>query len=100
MPAKSETLEQRFHRLAKAWKEGRNSLSTAKRMAAHPAYQEIIAMAEAVVPLIVAELERKPDHWFIALHAITGASPVPESVRGDLTAMAEAWIRWWREKAT
>jgi hypothetical protein len=72
-----ETLEQRFRRLAKAWKAGRSGLSTAKRMAAHPAYHEIFALGEPVVPLIIAEMEREPDHWFIALHAITGASPCP-----------------------
>jgi hypothetical protein len=93
-----ETLEQRFRRLAMAWKAGRYGLSTAKRMATHPAYQELIAMGEAVVPLIIAELEREPDHWFIALHTITGASPVPEESRGNLAAMSRAWADWWREK--
>jgi hypothetical protein len=97
-PRSAETLEQQFRRLANAWRTGRNGLSTAKRMAAHPAYQEIIAIGEPVVPLIIAELECEPDHWFIALHAITGASPVPEEARGNLAAMARAWIDWWRGK--
>jgi hypothetical protein len=97
-PRSPETLEQRFCRLAMAWKAGRNGLSTAKRMAAHPAYQEIIGLGEPVVPLIIAELEREPDHWFIALHTITGASPLPEESRGNLAAMARAWADWWRGK--
>jgi hypothetical protein len=94
-----ETLEQHFRRLANAWKAGRSGLTTAKRMAAHPAYHEIIALGEPVVPLIIAEMEREPDHWFIALHAITGASPVPDKARGNLADMARAWADWWRGKA-
>ena len=65
-------------------------------MAMHPAYQEIIGMGELAVPLILAELERDPDHWFWALKAITGADPVPEHCRGHLEEMAQAWLRWGR----
>ena len=44
------------------------------------------------------ELEREPDHWFWALEAITGESPVPESDAGDIEASALAWVEWGREK--
>jgi hypothetical protein len=64
----------------------------------HPAYQEIIGMGERVVPLLLAELRREPDDWFWALHAITGANPVPAARGGSLPAMAEAWIQWGVEK--
>jgi hypothetical protein len=63
-------------------------------MAAHPAYQEIISMGRPAVPLLLAELRRRPDHWFLALSAITGANPVPSESAGKLAEMAEAWIRW------
>jgi hypothetical protein len=66
-------------------------------MAMHPAYQQIIGMGREVVPLILRELEREPDHWFWALKAITGEDPVPEQHRGRVRAMADAWIRWGRE---
>lgn len=64
----------------------------------HPTYQRIIGMGPRVVPLLLAELERKSGHWFWALHAITGANPVPEDSEGNLRAMAEAWLEWGRQR--
>ena len=66
-------------------------------MAKIPAYQKIIAMGEAAIPLLLAELEREPDHWFIALHAITGVDPVPKESCGRLKDMTTAWLRWGKE---
>ena len=55
-------------------------------------------MGPAVVPLILAELEREPDHWFWALEAITGESPIPQCDAGDVEASALAWVEWGRQK--
>ena len=52
-----------------------------------PSYQRIIGLGSAVVPLLLRELERQPDHWFWALKAITGADPVPAASRGKLHEM-------------
>lgn len=46
------------------------------------------------MPLIIAELEREPDHWFIALHAITGADPVKPDHAGRIRLMAKDWTEW------
>jgi hypothetical protein len=62
-------------------------------MAAHPAYREIVGMGREV-PLLLAELKRKPDHWFIALEEITGENPVPPGCEGKVEQMAAAWVRW------
>jgi hypothetical protein len=62
-----DNLETQFHKLAKTWKEETAYLSSVTTMANHPAYQEIIKMGWPVVPLILQELQRKPDHWFWAL---------------------------------
>jgi len=95
-----ETLiEDEFRRLVEEWKRTRKTTSTAKRMAENRAYQKIIAMGKDAVPLIISEMEREPDHWFIALHAITGASPVPENSRGKFDEMTKAWIDWWRRQS-
>jgi adenine-specific DNA-methyltransferase len=92
-------ISKEFKRLVSEWKVNRRSTSTAKRMAAHPAYQSIIQLGRPAVPHILAELERELDHWFIALHEITGASPVPEASRGKLAEMAKAWADWWRDQS-
>jgi hypothetical protein len=89
-----ETLEERFHRLANIWRAATSHLSSSTRMAAHPAYQEIIGLGSAAVPLLLAELARQPDHWFSALKAITGANPVDPADRGRIDRMAAAWLKW------
>ncbi len=84
----------RFEELARRWKRETAHISNAGKKALHPAYQEIIGMGMAAVPLLLAELNREPDDWFWALNAITGASPVPAESRGNVRQMADAWIQW------
>jgi hypothetical protein len=92
-----ETIEERFNRLAARWKSETRFLSSTNRMAEHPAYQEIITMGDEVIPFILRELESRPDHWFKALRAITGAQPVPAEEAGNVPLMAKAWLNWGRE---
>jgi hypothetical protein len=84
----------KFAQLTKEWKASKGAAARATKMARHPAYQEIISMGQLAVPMILDELSSKPDHWFVALNSITGADPVPEGDKGDLKAMARAWIEW------
>jgi len=51
-------------------------------------------MGDDATPLILAELDRHADHWFWALHSISGADPVPEECQGDIFDLANAWIEW------
>lgn len=85
-----------FTELARAWKAGRGVSSSTRELAGHPAYQEIIRLGPAVLPFVLRELEREPDHWFIALKAITGLDPVAAGHRGDVRAMSSDWITWGR----
>jgi hypothetical protein len=87
----------RFEALARRWKTETRRMATVREMIKHPAYEEIIGMGDAAVPLLLRELERDPDHWFAALRAITAANPVSDEDRGDVGRMAECWIRWGRE---
>jgi hypothetical protein len=90
-------IEVTFLELAEQWRRETGMMSLVTKMSMHPAYQRIIGMGQAVVPLILRELEQEPDHWFWALQAITGANPVKLEQRGRLKQMAEAWIQWGRE---
>jgi hypothetical protein len=71
---------------------GTRFLSSIHDMVTHPAYLQIIGMGREAVPLLLAELRREPDHWFVALQAITGTNPIPPSVCGDVENMTEAWL--------
>lgn len=85
-------LELRFLRLAEQWRAEIAATSSVTMMAMHPAYQRIIGMGPRVVPLILRELRRKPDHWFWALTAITGQDPIRPEDAGDILRMTQAWL--------
>jgi hypothetical protein len=91
-------LEATFLQLAEQWRQETGMLSIVSKMSLHPAYQRIIGMGQPVVPLILRELEREPDHWFWALQSITGENPVLADRRGDLAQMAAAWLAWGKER--
>jgi len=61
-------------------------------------YQQIIGMGAPVVPLILEELQREPDHWFWALEAITQENPVPKEALGKVLQMAQAWVEWGKNQ--
>jgi hypothetical protein len=91
------SLEQKFERLVKWWREENRFTSSMTKLIMHHAYQQIIGMGPAAVPLIFREMQREPDHWFWALTAITGDNPVrPEDV-GDVEKMTQAWLEWGRQ---
>src|SRR4051812_46914449 len=96
-PTKAEELRAHFQSLVLRWKHERGPHSSSARLTNHSAYQEIIALGSAVVTLLLQELERAPDHWFRALHSLTGADPVPDASRGKIRDMAEAWLRLARD---
>jgi hypothetical protein len=90
-------LEAEFNTLAEEWRAETRMLSLVTQKSMHPAYQRIIGMGRPVVPLILRDLEQKPDHWFWALRAITGDNPVKSEQRGRMKLMAQAWIQWGKE---
>lgn len=92
----AETVAERFRRLERTWMAEVGHHSSTTKLASHPAFQEIIQMGQAVVPLMLRDLEKRPRLWVWALPEITGADPVPESDRGNIAKMSEAWLRWAR----
>lgn len=98
LPNRFQPAKERFEHLVDQWKQFESPSSSAMDLAMHPAYQQIIGMGPAAIPWIIEELEREPDHWFWALHCLTGGlDPVSTPDRGDLEAMSAAWIKWAKE---
>ena len=87
-----------FDRLADEWEDDHPRGADIAQMTAHPAYQAIIAMGAPAIPQILDRLAAKPDHWFVALHAISGASPVAPENRGRFKEMTAAWLKWGQEQ--
>jgi hypothetical protein len=95
--APQAVIDQRVRALLERWRDETGHLSSSRRLTAHPAYQEIIALGPPALPELLRDLERTRDgHLAPALAAITGARPVPEADRGRIAAVAETWLRWAR----
>jgi hypothetical protein len=87
-----------FHSLRSQWVNETAHLSSFSSRRKHPAYQRIVDLGPAVVPMLLGELRERPDFWFSALRAITGADPVEDHMRGKFDEMREAWLNWARER--
>jgi hypothetical protein len=93
----TEELEREFSRLSSTWREETRNISSMTRVLGHPAYQMIIDMGPNVIPLLLREVQERPDHWFYALNIITGENPVKQEYAGNVKKMREAWVRWGKE---
>jgi hypothetical protein len=92
--SKRTALRQRFRELAEQWKSECLLTSSTEEMAMHPAYQQIIGIGPDAIPILLEEMQRKPDHWSWALRAISGDNPVKPEHRGKLALIAQDWIEW------
>ena len=97
-PSAPNNLEEVFLSLARRWKQERGPSSSTTELAMCPSYQRIIGLGPAVLPFLLRELAREPDHWFWALKAVTGVDPVPAASRGKIREMARVWIEWGRQQ--
>lgn len=98
IPSKQVDIEATFTTLANQWLEEARGISSTNEMSMHPAYQQIIGMGEAVVPLLLREIEKKSGRWFWALKCITREDPVPPESRGKTQEMIKAWLEWGMQK--
>ncbi len=88
------SMQAQFSRLVADWKQQSRFMSNTAQMAMLKPYQRIIGMGLPVVPLLLSELQREPDHWYWALENITGENPVKPENQGYVRKMAEDWLNW------
>ncbi len=89
---------ERFAALVIEWRHGRGHSSKIRDLVNHHAYQQIIGMGPAIIPLLLREMEERPSHWDSALREITGANPVPKKSIGKIDEMAAVWAQWGRRQ--
>jgi hypothetical protein len=94
----AETLEQRFRRLEAAWLADTKVLSSYTRIVNHPAFGEIVSLGDAVIPIMLRDLDKRPSLWVWALPRITGENPVNDEDAGNIAKMTQAWLQWARGK--
>jgi hypothetical protein len=92
------SVAEQFRHLAATWHRETDLLSSVSAASSHPAYQEIIGLGSAVVPLLLRDMEHHETHWFSALRQLTNADPVPASEAGHIPKMVYAWLRWAKDQ--
>ena len=90
-------LKEEFAVLVETWKRDTAGLSSPRQIINHDAYIEITRMGSVALPLILDDLQRNGGWWYPALRGITGNNPVPESARGNILLIDQAWLEWGRE---
>src|ERR1700716_1313119 len=82
-PDQQRDVARRVQGLATQWNATTRYRSNMHALRNHPVYQELVALGEPVIPLILSELERESNvSWFTVLAAITGENPVPPALAG------------------
>ena len=89
-----EITEQKFLELARSWQSETAGVSSVTDIILNQNYQRIIGLGRPVLPFILRAIADKPDHWFWALHSITGANPTRPKDAGNVKKMAKAWLEW------
>jgi hypothetical protein len=92
----SSVLALEFKAHVEKWRQETQHTSSMTKMIAHPSYRRIMGMGRDALPLIFHELKERPDHWLVALNAITGEDPVPADSK--FNEAVEAWLAWGEEK--
>lgn len=92
------SLEETFNALAATWRAETGDYSSPVDKALNWNYQRIIGMGEPAVRYILEDLRAHGGHWYWALRAISGESPVPPEAAGRADRVREAWLQWGRER--
>jgi hypothetical protein len=89
-------LASQFKALSDQWRRETLHTSSLTKMITHPSYLRIIGMGQSFLPLLLRELDVRPDHWLVALNAITGVDPAP--VGSNFDEAVNAWLDWGRRQ--
>lgn len=94
VPFTVESNSLKFSELVNVWVAETVNMSSLTDMISHPAYRDIIAIGWPAVPLLLAELRKRPNFWFPALMEITDENPVSDREAGDVAKMTSLWLLW------
>lgn len=98
-PEQRQTVESKFRDLASQWTELTACRSDMSALRRYPLFDEIVALSEPAVPLILRELAQRPSvSWFGLLAAMTGENSVLPELAGCITEMAGSWLAWGRRQ--
>jgi hypothetical protein len=93
---KETSIQTRFSELAEELEERAAGLSATRRAMKFPAFNEILALGDAVLPEVIARLKTSDNRplWLRVLGTLT---PFPPGAGAEtVDDAAAAWIRWGR----
>jgi hypothetical protein len=80
------------------WEEATETPDESEHPTDHLAFQAIVEGGEAMVPFILALIQRRPSRIVDALYHITGENPCPAAHEDDLVSTVRYWLAWGRER--
>jgi len=95
---KNDAVRDKFLVLAEQWRNETGHKSKFYNSYMNKNYQKIMVLGADVVPVILEELQKEPDHWFWALEIISGENPVEDNHVGQFELMVNDWIEWGKNK--
>lgn len=94
-PATRVDVEAKFNSLVARWRFETMFTSSTGDIVRNKNFQDLVALGEPIIPLIIEEISVKPDALMLALQLITGANPVADRNRGNMPEMASDWVDWY-----
>lgn len=85
-----------FESYCQQWKEETSAYSSTPKKLLNIWYLRIISLGRGIVPLIIKELKDDPDHWFLALKALTFEDPIEQNTAlyYSFDDCVQAWLEW------
>jgi hypothetical protein len=84
------------NKLIEDWHKETLFMSSVDEMKSVNSFCKILDFGRSALPWIVHDLERQPSLLILAAAEITGENPITEGIRGDIRAMAGAWVGWYQ----
>ncbi len=96
--AEVDAVRRQFEQLSAQWRAATSHQSDTDLVVNHPAYRRIIGLGPAVVPLLIEDMRRNREHWFVALEAITGERPTNDAMAGKIDQLVRCWVDWYEAR--
>jgi hypothetical protein len=96
------SIEDRFHKLAKNWKNETGGFSLAASKINNDHYFSIIGLGliyrDKIIKLILEDLKNSTVYWHYALRKITNENIVPREFQTNVQKTRDLWLNWGREQ--
>lgn len=79
-----------------AWFSDTEFMSSIDDMKRVLSFGRLVSLGQAALPKIIESLSKEPSLLGLVAGEIVGEDPITDEIRGDVRAMAGAWIGWYQ----